>query len=228
MKIDRPGFDGITKFLNGRRFSADQICRAAGINRTSIGNITNKSGLKLASEPQMGRLGRQYCLIDGYLISIFSEIVSYGFGYEKAKEFVEHLYNYDFDPDSGYPPADRDRYICGDIRLAPELFVYRGTGWPVYMVISDLGLNYGRTDEIISIILHLQDDFRVNSYITLNITKILGNFDMKLANVLCQDHPELYEQLQNSYSEEDDSHDMRIKFGFGSKKAWETETDDEQ
>ncbi len=175
--------DPALDFLNGKTFTAHQLCVAANINATSLTNIINKTKLELCSRRTRRGRARQFCLVDCYAIVIMDRLTKrvrdYGVAADAVNDLIfETARQLMFGGELSYR-TDRELKdtFCKDIyQCTPELH-YRNCNNPYYLIDTREGEWTVNRDYSPFI------EGREDGAIVFDITFMLRKFDFNLARL---------------------------------------------
>ena len=142
--------------LDGCRFPAAAVMRAAGIDQNTLTNYLSKSSLELCSEsPGQGR-ARHYCLVDVYQIALLSKLsrlsgsVAWSAGALNMLLFLEADLKLFAKELIAKATSRRDhehaayrREVCDRLAAAPEAYSWRDATEPyfLYARLENINLN---------------------------------------------------------------------------------------
>lgn len=107
----------LLSFLDGKRFTARQLCDAAQVSTDALTNYTRKQGLVLFSEsPGQGR-ARQHCLADIYVAAVIGKLADLT---GKTKQVIEVVWDVFCHREVVRRAQDRK---AGDADVSPEEYV---------------------------------------------------------------------------------------------------------
>lgn len=166
--------------LNGRRFTAGDICLAADIEPKTLANYIHKTSVQLASQSRGQGKSREYCLIDVYAMAFFDRIAKRTNDIHLAAKLVNSLLYDELEldlldgkgPFTGHPQARKS--FCEDIRWAPSYFQHRDVKNPRYAFQDEQG-GLIVSDRVIVDPLH--------GTVVVNLTALLAHVDTVLVRL---------------------------------------------
>lgn len=187
-----PSPQDMLKALNGRRFTARHVMKAAPVTTHTLTNITAKTDLRLFSESAGQGRPRAFCLIDVYVITLFDALSTLIGSAKNAAAMINELVVMEWLVSPEFRDDDKigldelvskhAPQVCEDIFHAAEGYTARDLRDPFFIVAdySDFRMGDHRRGVIMSPERLSEIDFKridMRGAVVINMTKRLVAVD---------------------------------------------------
>ncbi len=177
----------ILKFLDAKKFTAAHVCAATDINATSLTNFINKTDIELCSKKTGRGVGRNFCLIDVYMLALLNELTKTTKDYSLSVSVVNYIVfdvwrvailNEDVSIKSD--EELKEKFCCSIYNTIPEFYDRDlKNDWMLTIEINNGKVHTFRSSDIV----HYLPFIRKCS-IVISLTHFLEKIDIKLADML--------------------------------------------